>query len=182
MNYELEITPTGVTLCGKVLDIENQGAAMLKELYLRYVGDYPKFYKMDPLCRLGLVATELLLQAEGEERFAERSDRAVLLVGSSASVVSDEAFRQTIADPAACYPSPSVFVYTLPNIVAGEGAMRNHYHGETAYYVLPSKDWGRILQLVDNVLTDPAIHSVLGGWIDYTDNETFEANLKIWKN
>ena len=154
----------------------------LKELYLRHVGDYPKFYKMDPLCRLGLVATELLLQAEGEERFTPRSDRAVLLVGRSASIVSDRAFQQTIQDPAACYPSPSVFVYTLPNIVAGEIAMRNHYHGETAYYVLPELDWQRIEQLVAHLLADPAVRSVVGGWIDYEDNEHFEAKLKIWKN
>ena len=182
MNYELEITPSGVTLCGYPLDLENQGAAMLKELYLRYMGDYPKFYKMDPLCRLGLVAAELLVQSEGEERPARRTDRAVILVGSSASIVSDKAFLETVQDPEACYPSPSIFVYTLPNIVAGEIAMRNHYHGETAYYVLPHKDWHYIHRLVAHTLSDPAIHSVLGGWIDYKDNEHFEANLKIWKN
>jgi len=34
----------------------------LTALYKQMVGDYPKFYKMDPLCKLGFLATEALLR------------------------------------------------------------------------------------------------------------------------
>ena len=34
----------------------------LTDLYRRYVGDYPKFFKMDGLSKLGFVATEMLLK------------------------------------------------------------------------------------------------------------------------
>jgi len=180
--HQIEITPCRVIIDGRELAVENQGALMLKELYRTHIGNYPKFYKMDPLCRLGFVASELLLQAEGSEPTDDREDRAVVLVGSSASQLSDEAFNQTIQNPQEWFPSPAIFVYTLPNIVTGEIAMRNHYYGETAYYVLPSKEPEMIERLIENVMTDSQTTSVIGGWIDYSDKDKFEAIIKIWKN
>lgn len=40
-------------------------------LYREFAGDYPKFFKMDALCKLGFIAAELLLRdipAEGKLR------------------------------------------------------------------------------------------------------------------
>lgn len=34
----------------------------ITELYREFAGDYPKFFKMDSLCRLGFMAAELLLK------------------------------------------------------------------------------------------------------------------------
>ena len=90
---------------------------------------------MDPLCRLGFVTSELLLDGEAE-RFTPREDRAVVLFTRSGSFASDSRYQQTIADPADYYPSPAVFVYTLANIVTGEIAIRNRYLGETSCYLL----------------------------------------------
>ena len=76
--HEVYITPNEVSIDGKVLNHNENGAAMLTELYRAHVGDYPKFFKMDTLSKLGFVASELLLQAEGAERFVPREDRAVV--------------------------------------------------------------------------------------------------------
>ena len=47
----------------------------LTDIYKSQIGGYPKFYKMDPLARLGFVASELLLDKEheltGKERLTE---------------------------------------------------------------------------------------------------------------
>src|SRR3712207_7060242 len=51
-----------------------------------------------------------------------------------------QAYEQTICHRAQFFPSPSVFVYTLPNIVTGEIAIRNHYHGETHFFVIPRSE------------------------------------------
>ena len=174
------IDPKKVILDGVQLATLSQGEDMLKELYRQHVSDYPKFFKMDGLCKLGFMASELLLEAEGAERFTPREDRAVVLVGSHASQCSDEAFTATISRE--WFPSPAVFVYTLPNIVTGEIAMRNHYYGETAYYVLPTKNWEGVEQLIRTVMTDNSIRSVMGGWIDYKGKDNFEANIQLWKN
>ena len=96
----------------------------------------PKFYKMDPLCRLGFVASELLLQAEGDRRDTPRDDRAIILFNRSSSIQADEAYQASIQDAEDYFPSPAAFVYTLPNIVTGEIAIRNHYQGETSFYIL----------------------------------------------
>ena len=69
ITHEIEITPTAVVLDGQTLTRTETGEKMLVELYRQYVKDYPKFFKMDTLSRLGFVATEILLQTEGTERF-----------------------------------------------------------------------------------------------------------------
>ena len=77
------------------------------------------------------------------------------------------------------YPSPSVFVYTLPNIVTGEIAIRNHYHGETSFYVLPEKDENIMNQIFMSTFQDRDIKSILGGWIDAEDESHLDAELYL---
>lgn len=148
----------------------------LVELYRKHIGDYPKFFKMDLLSRIGFVASELLLQQEGAERFVPRDDRAVVIAGTAGCLLNDQAYMATI-QPDNYFPSPSLFVYTLPNIVTAEIAIRNKYLGETMYYALLSED--DLLPLVATTLNDKTT-SVLGGWIDIVDNNRYYANLKIW--
>ena len=105
-------------------------AEELVDLYRREVGDYPKFFKMDPLSRLGFMATELL------KKQAPTADYGVLLFNRSSSMADDLAFQATIQDKDNWFPSPALFVYTLPNIVTGEIAIRNHYQTETNFMVL----------------------------------------------
>ncbi len=52
------------------------GTDDLGVLYRRLGCDYPKFFKMDRFCRLGFLASEMLL-ADDPERFVPREDRAV---------------------------------------------------------------------------------------------------------
>ena len=178
--HRVRITPDSAEVDGRSLAIERTGKDLLKALYHHYVGDYPKYYKMDSLSRLGFVASELLLQAEeGRERFVTCDDRAVIFFNRSSSVCADRQYLETIADPENCFPSPSVFVYTLPNIVTGEIAIRNHYHGETSFYILPRRDDRLMQQVLHASCLDPATQSILCGWLDYEDDTHFEADLRI---
>ena len=175
----VRITPEGVTLCGEALPVDGaKGKSMLTAIYRKYVGDYPKFYKMDLLSRLGFIAAELLMRAEAASApFGE--SRAVLLFGQSASCVADRSFEATI-QPGDYYPSPADFVYTLPNIVLGEIAIRHQLHGETCYFALPKRDDALIRQLVSQAFLDPATTSALYGWIDAPDDDHFVAELFIF--
>lgn len=105
-------------------------AEELVDLYRSEVGDYPKFFKMDPLSRLGFVASEMLLKK------SPVADYGVLLFNRSSSMADDMAFQATIQDKDNWFPSPALFVYTLPNIVTGEIAIRNHFQTETNFMVL----------------------------------------------
>ena len=171
------ITPETVKLKGVDMSHAEQGNALLTELYRAHVGDYPKFFKMDTLSKLGFVASEMLLKDEGEERFVPREDRAVVLFNRTASLQADTNYQATIQDPENFFPSPAAFVYTLPNIVTGEIAIRNKYYGETSFIVMESCDAQIMARQLMNAFQDPMTQSILGGWLDCTDENHFEARL-----
>lgn len=176
----VQLSSARVMVNGKKLKTCSSGRQLLTELYKTYVGDYSRFYKMDMLSRLGFVATELLLRAEGKKSSEKgRSDRAIVFIGHSGSVVADKAFYDSIKDADNYFPSPERFVYTLPNIVTGEVAIRNHYHGETAYYSIPEKDDALIGQIVRSAFLDTATRSVIGGWLECGAEDEFEADIYL---
>lgn len=175
----VRIVPGKVVVDGKVLLEDSSATDLLSRLYKAYIGDYPKFYKMDKLCQLGFVATELLLQTEGSARFEEGGNRAVVLAGTTASAVADVEYLKTISDVGNYYPSPSAFIYTLPNMVTGEIAIRNKYHGETSFYVLPQRNDTLVADLAASCFADGAVESAIAGWLDYGVDGSYEADLQI---
>lgn len=154
---------------------------LLTAIYRQKLHDYPRFYKMDGLSRLGFTASELLLRAENEERFRDRDDRAVVLFNEYSTVDTDRRYRETIASADGYYPGPSLFIYTLPNIVTGEIAIRNRYHGETQLYVLPRRNAATERMLLEAAFADGATHSVVAGWADYRRENDYEADLAIYE-
>ncbi len=152
--------------------------SLLTTLYKQMIGNYPKFYKMDGLSRLGFVASEILLNAEKGETDEER---AIIFFNHSSSIASDRNYKESINDKNNYFPSPSIFVYTLPNIVTGEIAIRNHFHGETSFFILPDKDKKMMEEILQASCRDDQSKSFLTGWIDYEDEKHFEADLKIKK-
>jgi 3-oxoacyl-[acyl-carrier-protein] synthase-1 len=172
----ISITPDKVVINGKNLDYNEQGHELLTAIYRHQINDYPKFFKMDNLCKLGFVASELLLNDE-LDRFVPCEDRAIAFFNSNSSLCNDESYQKTIQDKNNYFPSPAIFVYTLPNIVTGEIAIRNKYYGETSFYVLDKLDTELIEQIIDDTFQDLTTKSVLGGWLDCKDKDHFEAYL-----
>lgn len=189
--HAIRITPEEVVLDHQKLWEGNQNAnekleeqegaghhSLLTSLYRQMIGNYPKFYKMDGLSRLGFVASEILLNAEKGETDKER---AIIFFNHSSSIASDRNYKESINDKDNYFPSPSLFVYTLPNIVTGEIAIRNHFHGETSFFILPNKDERMMEEILQASCRDAQSKSFLTGWIDYEDERHFEADLKIKK-
>ena len=182
--YRVHITPQGIWLDNEefIIDKEITQNGLLTALYKQIIGNYPKYYKMDGLCRLGFVASELLLKAERDEgSFTEDTNktRAIVFFNRSSSIASDKKYLASIVEKDNYFPSPSVFVYTLPNIVTGEIAIRNDYHGETSFYILPHKNEFLMQDIIETTFMDEQTTSVLTGWLDYEDSEHFEADLYI---
>lgn len=189
--HTIRITPEEVVLDHQKLWEGNQNAneklgeqegqehhSLLTTLYKQMIGNYPKFYKMDGLSRLGFVASEILLNAEKGETDKER---AIIFFNHSSSIASDRNYKESINDKDNYFPSPSIFVYTLPNIVTGEIAIRNHFHGETSFFILPDKDERMMEEILQASCRDDQSKSFLTGWINYEDERHFEADLKIKK-
>ena len=170
------ITDKSAQVNGHLLAHEQTGAAMLSELYRAHVADWPKFFKMDTLSKVGFLASELLLKDCGEKRLEGEefsSERAIILFGATASLCADRNYQETIQDKDNYYPSPALFVYTLPNIVTGEIAIRNHYRGETSFYVLDGYDAAAMAFHIQCAFQDSVTESVLAGWVDSSSNDDF---------
>lgn len=181
-NYSVEhrvlISPHRVCVDGKWLGIESSGSKMLTEIYKHYLDPYPRYYKMDRLSQLGYVASELLLGQE-HPRKEQCTDRAVVLFNHTSSLWVDNEYAQSISLGENYFPSPSLFVYTLPNIVCGEIALRSGYHAETSFYIMSGKDDKMMDDVLLSTFQDDTLQSIVAGWIDYQDDHTFEADFKL---
>ena len=142
-----------------------EGKDYLTSIYRSLEIDYPKFFKMDNLSKLGFLASELIFKEEGS-RFVDREDLAIICFNRSSSLESDTSYQTTIQSSENYFPSPSVFVYTLPNIVIGEIAIRNKLYGDTAFYICEKLDAKQLFQAVHNAFQDKSIGSVLVAWIE----------------
>ncbi len=154
------------------------GHELLTAAYRSLGADYPKFFRMDTLSRLGFIASELLLSAvESGDRPASRQDRGVIFWNRSASLCNDLHYQKTISDPRNWFPSPSLFVYTLPNIVCGEIAIRNKWYGETMFFIADACDESAILNAVRREFDDRDMNSALCGWLECSDDDVFDAHV-----
>ena len=185
VNCWIKITPREVILNGEKIEVSSTGDALLTELYRERLVPYPKFFKMDALCKLGHVGAEMMLvclSGSGKENPREIvpcSDVAVVLFNRSSSFNADSHFEETIRDRENFFPSPAVFVYTLPNIVTGEIAIRNKYFGETSFYVLKEKDLDVVAEHVEYAFEESETNYVLWGWVDYMNEDDFEALMFV---
>ena len=182
--HHLRLTPVSLEIDGdESLLTGYNGYDGLATLYKSRIGGYSKFYKMDPLSRLGFVASELLLQAEHNESTSPTDDdvsRAIIFFNEHSSLAADHKYLESIAIEGEYFPSPSEFVYTLPNIVTGEIAIRNGYRGETSFYILPSRNELMEQSILSASTSDTSTRSILAGWLDYHDAHHFLADLCIY--
>ncbi len=167
---QVQITPSNVILNGKSISISN-----INGIYREFIGDYPKFFKMDSLCKLGFVASELLLKNVPIE---EKENAAVILFNRNGSLVTDRNYQKTISEEE-YFPSPALFVYTLANIVTGEIAIRHKIYGESSFYVLPNPDDSTMKEVVRNTFLTSSPSFILTGWVDYDNDEEYLADIKI---
>lgn len=168
------ITPEGVKLDRAIV-----ATGSLAEIYRAHIGDYPKFFKMDSLSKLGFLAAEFLLRDIPPE---QKENAAVVLFNRNGSLVTDRNYQRTIALNDNYFPSPALFVYTLANIVTGEIAIRHKIYGETAFYILPERDDATIERVVADMLLTSSPTMVVAGWVDWLDENNYIADLKLITN
>lgn len=142
------------------------------EVYHALGLNYMKFFKMDRLSKAGFLAAESLLQNRITDRETVKTDWAIAIANSSASLDDDTHYQTTIQNADNYYPSPAVFVYTLANIVAGEIAIRNKIGGETSFYINENCDAKQIKIIAENALADSEIKTVLTGWVEHFGETT----------
>jgi len=142
-------------------------SAFLIAAYQHLQLNYPKFYKMDNLSKLGWLTAEVLLKDSFQKDNYQPEDTGVILANANSSLDDDLKYFESIKDVA----SPSLFVYTLPNIVIGEICIRNHFKGEQAFYIQDAFDTDFIAQQVNYLLDKNILQACICGWVDVVGQE-----------
>lgn len=141
---------------------------------------YPKFHKMDAQCKLGVLATEFLFKDSVFLQRAALDRTAIVLSNSASSLETDRQYQHSISDKTNYFPSPAVFVYTLPNIVIGEIAIKYKITGENAFFVSEKLD-PELLENYINILFANGSEACIGGWIEL-DRNNYEAFIFLVEN
>jgi hypothetical protein len=74
--------------------------------------------------------------------------------------------------------SPSLFVYTLPNIVIGEICIRNNIKGENSFFVIPEFDSRLLSFYTDQVLLQSHVQACIAGWVNVL-NDRYDVFLYL---
>ena len=173
---EVKITPTSLIVDGNIVEVAYTGKNLLTEIYKSHIGDYPKFHKMDVFTKLAFLAADIVTQRGVDDH---DENRAVILFNSSSSIVADRKHIATFDKEGEFYPSPSVFLYTLPNIVTGEISIKHGYKGETSLYILNNYDEKIINSIVESTFAQSSVRTMITGWVDCKSEDDFEANIKL---
>lgn len=143
------------------------------DIYRSISMQYPKFFKMDNLCKAGIVAAEMLLKDIDFDRLQVKDNWAIILMNSASSLDDDRRYQQTIASTDNYYPSPAIFVYTLANIVTGEIAIRHKIGGESSFYIFKSYSEKQMSELIKQAfLTHPTLTHIICGWVEVDTGKT----------
>jgi hypothetical protein len=132
------------------------------QLYRLLNSSYPKFFKMDSLCKWAWLGAEVLLQSGASGWIYDGLDKrniAVVLTTTDGCLEVDKRYAETLLT----VPSPALFVYTLPNIMLGEICIRHGFTGEQLCSVADDFDAEELLfQVKDLLLNRGATHCLFG--------------------
>lgn len=173
--HHVKMNQDSAFLDGEQIKTAETGKSLLTELYRLEMGDYPKFFKMDPLSKLVLVASELLVQDRQKDE-----NTAVVLFNASSSIVADKNHLACIWNGEQFLPSPSAFIYTLPNIATGEVAIKHGFKAETTLCILERRNDAIMNEVVLSTFTESRPTHMISGWVDCSDANHFEADLKLF--
>lgn len=138
----------------------------LKNVYKNFETAYPKYFKMDLLSKLGFLCADILLNNTPEIKNNHTKEMAIILANRNASLDTDTKYHQTVKDPENYFPSPALFVYTLPNIVIGEIAIKHKITGENSFFVFEKPDMAFIRNYVSVLFENKTSNAALWGWVD----------------
>jgi len=163
---------------GEMVYENRQGATdseFLSAAYRRFGMGYPKFFKMDHLSKTGFIVTEMLLKDTALFGVEPKRETAVVFSNRNSSLDTDENYQETIGKD--YFPSPSVFVYTLPNIVMGEVCIKHKIFGENTFFVSDELEVEHIFTYVNQLFEQTETENALVGWVDYYDGK---AEALVW--
>jgi hypothetical protein len=148
----------------------------LRAGYDRFSGQYPKFHKMDALSKLGWLAAEILLK-DTRVTTLPPEQVGMVLSNRSSSLDTDLRYYATVKE----FASPALFVYTLPNIVMGEIAIRHGFKGENTFFVSDTFDTALMSTYPAQLLAETPLQACICGWVEVMEQQ-YEVVLFLVEN
>ena len=151
---------------------EDSFSEFSKQSYQALGLDYPKFFKMDGLSKMSLLAGEVLGMSSGNW---SRERRGLLFANASSSLAFDRKHQFLLDSEQAA--SPSVFVYTLPNVCMGEMSIRFGICDEQCFFVEENTDlmwmFRESLVWLEQGLADQI-------WVNWVEQDGEEYSCNSW--
>jgi len=169
-----------VSLNGTVVynDIEPDFKSFIKGAYKAVDTKYPKFFKMDSLSKLAFLAGDIVLNSE-QLSIEEEHNIALVFSNKASSLDTDRKHQESIQYKENYYPSPAVFVYTLPNICIGEISIKHKLYSENSFFIFDSFNAAHLEVYATSLLADDKADKVLCGWVEYDGGDSYEAFLYL---
>ncbi len=172
-----------ITLNGNVLythDAESF-SAFIKTAYKAQDTKYPKFFKMDSLSKLAFLASDIVLKNENVTPENEQNI-AILFSNKASSLDTDRKHQDSIQNKDSYYPSPAIFVYTLPNICIGEISIKYKLYSENSFFIFDNFNAEHLFAYSNNLLSSQKADAVLCGWVEFDDDNNYEAFVYLVSN
>ena len=160
-----------ITLNGNVVfTSEEPGfSSFSKKGYQNFEMNYPKFFKMDNLSKLAFMGAELLLK--GIIDISNENNIALNFSNKASSLDTDVKYQNSITDKENYFPSPAIFVYTLPNICLGEISIKHQLKSENSFFIFEEFNSEFTVNYADILLNTKKADQVLCGWVDYLKDD-----------
>lgn len=134
----------------------------LKSAYKNFSLEYPKYFKMDRLSKFGFLASEILFSGKSVSK-----NTTLIFANSNSSLDTDEDYFESMKT----FPSPSLFVYTLPNIMLGEISIRHQLRSENIFFISENFDPALYIEYLAALRSRDKQANALCGWVDLHSND-----------
>ena len=104
-----------------------------------------------------------------------------MFANKSSSLETDLKFQESISDKENYFPSPAVFVYTLPNICLGEISIRHQLKSENSFFIFETFNFPFMENYANILLKTKKADKVLCGWVEYF-NENYKGFFYLVSN
>lgn len=150
----------------------------IKAAYKNQSTKYPKFFKMDNLSKLAFIAADVLLKNENINP-EQDNDIAIVFSNKSSSLDTDRKHQESIQNKESYYPSPAIFVYTLPNICIGEISIKYKLYSENSFFIFDNFNAAHLFSYSNSLLSSHKADQVLCGWVEFDNENNYEAFLYL---
>ncbi|WP_298474481.1 3-oxoacyl-ACP synthase [uncultured Maribacter sp.] len=152
-------------------------SGFIKSAYKSLDTNYSKFFKMDNLSKLAFLGADVLLKHENVDPEKEE-DIALVFSNNASSLDTDRKYQKSIEDDDNFYPSPAVFVYTLPNICLGEISIKHKLYSENSFFIFENFNPEYLHAYSTGLIQENKAEKVLCGWVNI-DKEDYTAFLYL---